>query len=285
MRVFRKIRQIFLSENRFSKYILYAIGEIFLVVIGILIALQINTWNDNRIKNGQVKSYALKLISDLSQDIQEVKFIKWEAEAAYIRLDSLINYTRNLSIEDYKNLDFYVLTYNARYRPYSWNRSSYEELKSTGILGYFDNDSLVNRLVKYEAFTKHLDADYLEDIELIRDANKLMHKAVNFNYKGNPLSIRKITTPYQVDEVEIIDFHQADFYEELEQQRLDFINRDKKLLNEIINSYVDLKFNFNTRYSIELPRLINDAESIIKLLENVYLIDDIENGKIERYKI
>ena len=52
-----------------GKYLKYAIGEIFLVVIGILIALQINTWNDNRIKNNQVKSYAIKLISDLKQDI------------------------------------------------------------------------------------------------------------------------------------------------------------------------------------------------------------------------
>jgi len=51
---FRKIRQSLMTENnpsppagRFSKYLLYAIGEILLVVIGILIALQINNWNEN----------------------------------------------------------------------------------------------------------------------------------------------------------------------------------------------------------------------------------------------
>ena len=43
---FRKIRQKLLSENKFSIYMLYAIGEIVLVVIGILIALQINNWNE-----------------------------------------------------------------------------------------------------------------------------------------------------------------------------------------------------------------------------------------------
>jgi len=43
IKFFRKIRQKLLIENKFSKYILYAIGEIILVVIGILIALQINT--------------------------------------------------------------------------------------------------------------------------------------------------------------------------------------------------------------------------------------------------
>jgi len=51
IKFFRKIRQKLLSENKFSKYLLYAIGEIILVVIGILIALQINTWNEQRRDN------------------------------------------------------------------------------------------------------------------------------------------------------------------------------------------------------------------------------------------
>ncbi|MEH6779908.1 DUF6090 family protein, partial [Maribacter arcticus] len=48
IKFFRRIRQQLLTENKFSKYLLYAIGEIILVVIGILIALSINNWNENR---------------------------------------------------------------------------------------------------------------------------------------------------------------------------------------------------------------------------------------------
>ena len=48
IKFFRKIRQKLLSENKFSKYLIYAVGEIILVVIGILIALQINNWNEER---------------------------------------------------------------------------------------------------------------------------------------------------------------------------------------------------------------------------------------------
>lgn len=51
IKFFRKIRQNMIKENRTSKYLLYAIGEIILVVIGILLALQINTWNENRKAN------------------------------------------------------------------------------------------------------------------------------------------------------------------------------------------------------------------------------------------
>ena len=48
IKFFRKIRQRLLTENKFSKYLIYAIGEIILVVIGILIALSINNWNEKQ---------------------------------------------------------------------------------------------------------------------------------------------------------------------------------------------------------------------------------------------
>jgi hypothetical protein len=48
IKFFRRIRQKLLEQNRFSKYMFYATGEILLVVIGILIALQVNTWNEKR---------------------------------------------------------------------------------------------------------------------------------------------------------------------------------------------------------------------------------------------
>ena len=283
IKFFRKIRQRLLTENRFRRYLFYAIGEIVLVVIGILLALQINTWNDQRKKNNQVKSYAQKLILDLKQDIQEVKFIRWQNEAAYLRLDSLTNYTRHFSIDELKNLDLYILSRDARYKPYSWNRASYEELKSTGILNYFNNDSLVNLLVKYEAFTKHLDVDYKEDFELIRNSRKLLHKVVNINY-DTELYSTTITTPDIIEPVKIIDYQKYDVYLELKQQPIDFIDKNKNKLEEAINSYVDLKFNFKIRITYELPRLIRDAEAIIKLLEDNYLAEDIKQGKIQRYR-
>jgi hypothetical protein len=48
LRFFRQIRQRLRTDNKFSKYLLYAIGEILLVVIGILIAFQVDSWNEDR---------------------------------------------------------------------------------------------------------------------------------------------------------------------------------------------------------------------------------------------
>ena len=61
IKIFRRIRQKLLSENKFSKYLIYAIGEIILVVIGILIALQVNNRNVSRINN-QKQNKTLNLI-------------------------------------------------------------------------------------------------------------------------------------------------------------------------------------------------------------------------------
>ena len=65
IKFFRKIRQKLLSENKFSKYLIYAIGEIVLVVIGILIALQVNNWNEQRKIKNQGKDYIHEIYKEL----------------------------------------------------------------------------------------------------------------------------------------------------------------------------------------------------------------------------
>lgn len=71
IKFFRKIRQRLLSESKFSKYLIYAIGEIALVMIGILLALQINNWNESRKERAQelaiLKQLRIEFNSNLKQ--------------------------------------------------------------------------------------------------------------------------------------------------------------------------------------------------------------------------
>ena len=76
IKLFRKIRQKLLVENRFNKYLLYAIGEIVLVVIGILIALQINNWNDHRKETLEMHQYLAKIRDNVALDITVLDSIK-----------------------------------------------------------------------------------------------------------------------------------------------------------------------------------------------------------------
>lgn len=66
---FRKIRQRLLGEKRITKYLIYAFGEIILVVIGILIALQVNIWNEAKKSVKAQNELLLKLVGDLENDV------------------------------------------------------------------------------------------------------------------------------------------------------------------------------------------------------------------------
>lgn len=72
IKFFRRIRQKLLQENRFSKYLLYAVGEIVLVVIGILIALQINDWNEERKTKIEEKTLLLSLKNEMNYNVKEL---------------------------------------------------------------------------------------------------------------------------------------------------------------------------------------------------------------------
>ncbi|MGB5357241.1 MAG: DUF6090 family protein [Eudoraea sp.] len=75
IKFFRRIRQRLLSQNKFSKYLLYAIGEILLVVIGILIALQVNDWNEGRKQRLVELKYFYNLKNDLQTDNERLDYI------------------------------------------------------------------------------------------------------------------------------------------------------------------------------------------------------------------
>ena len=73
IKFFRHIRQNLIMENKTGKYLKYAIGEIVLVVIGILIALQVNNWNENRKTEIKIKNSLIALRNDLIQDTLLIK--------------------------------------------------------------------------------------------------------------------------------------------------------------------------------------------------------------------
>lgn len=85
IKFFRKIRQRLLQENQFSKYLLYAIGEIILVVIGILIALGINNWNENKKRKHQEREALIDLYENLG--IDSIQFAYYKNQ--YKQIDNL----------------------------------------------------------------------------------------------------------------------------------------------------------------------------------------------------
>lgn len=101
IKFFRKIRRSLIDEGSLKRYIIYAIGEIILVVIGILIAVQLNNWNQERIRNAELEVLLDKVEEDL---IHNIKVINNIIEDYHIN-DSLTRKVidNELTIEDYYN--------------------------------------------------------------------------------------------------------------------------------------------------------------------------------------
>ena len=161
MRFFRNIRQRLLSKNNIKKYLLYAVGEIFLVMIGILLALQVNNLNEER-KNRALESAYL---SDIHQDFLKNKN-QFEERLQTFRnqyqlADSLCRQV--FPITD-KNWNGIKKIYGRAFLPVTFNpnRSSINVLVSSGRSDIIQNDSLKKMILawndKYEDYKEGEDA-------------------------------------------------------------------------------------------------------------------------------
>ncbi|MCA0133801.1 DUF6090 family protein [Winogradskyella alexanderae] len=147
IKFFRHIRKSLLSENKFSKYLIYAIGEIALVMIGILLALQVNNWNENR----KAEEKELKLLIELKDDLIETKK---DLMTDIERIPQLLNITNALyksinegkisETDPFKLPQGYLLVYPILYP----KLSAYEAIQSEGI-SIISNDKLRKEITDF----------------------------------------------------------------------------------------------------------------------------------------
>ena len=161
IKFFRLIRQRLLSENKFSKYLIYAIGEIFLVVLGILIALQINNWNEERKENAIIENYLNSILIDLKSDMNRFDGITES-------LDKQIKSNSSIFIsKDYqkKSIDSIVLIITSYFTDYKIVDQTYQKIKNSGLanqLGSKELNDAINNYYTIGLYSFNLFIDYDE---------------------------------------------------------------------------------------------------------------------------
>ena len=121
IKFFRSIRQQFLSENKFSKYLLYAVGEILLVVIGILLAIRIDDWNRASVLKQEEKEAYQIIITDLKRD--SVLFVAYETNyRRYMDAYFQLNKVRK-GEEHFSNTDPDPIVMNVEFNPVVQNNN------------------------------------------------------------------------------------------------------------------------------------------------------------------
>ncbi|MCA0154410.1 DUF6090 family protein [Winogradskyella vincentii] len=146
IKFFRHIRKSLIEQNQMGKYLKYAIGEILLVVVGILIALQINNWNERSKLEAKTQEYYVQLLEDLNKDV--------------IFADQTINKFENYlkDLEGYENsyyseetltpLDVYekIAKLPVLSTSFTFNSSTIESLQNSGDISLIPSE-IRNRLI------------------------------------------------------------------------------------------------------------------------------------------
>jgi hypothetical protein len=166
IKFFRKIRQNLLSEGKTGKYFKYAIGEIVLVVIGILIALQINNWNENKKNTEKENKYLSNLSKEIINDSLSLERSWFKNRQKKIECLEL---ARNYVMGNYSPMDTLLFINNVGFgginsrASFTGSTRTYSELVSTGNLSLISNDSIRELIVQYYA-TKDFLEEYLRNI-------------------------------------------------------------------------------------------------------------------------
>ncbi len=151
IKFFRKIRQNMIKENKVSKYILYAVGEILLVVIGILIALQLNNLNEiNKVKDTEV-IYLNALHDEFSTNLKEVVRVmelnERGLEFAHALLGKMGTDDPDFTEKEFDSLMYRTILAEIQYRP---SPGTLIELINSGNLGIISNRELRLKLASWD---------------------------------------------------------------------------------------------------------------------------------------
>ena len=176
IKFFRKIRQNLLSDNKISKYLIYAIGEIILVVIGILIAIQLNDFNGDRKEREKELSFLQKLKDDIYLDIQDLT----------LRDSILAIYQSNQekgwellleakSVKDILTLDSLI---QFRWQSFGVSRKTYDEMINTSGIYIITNRDLLNDLSDHYALIEL----YQQNFREINEDSREYYKSSNLDH-------------------------------------------------------------------------------------------------------
>jgi len=154
---FRRIRKNLISENRASRYLLYALGEILLVVIGILIALSVNNWNEERIKASKEKSYLKEIRTSLEKDtVAQNRVFRFNDGKTKLLYEMFVEMGKNKTKTEHMTYLFGTLNSIppqegnlGHYDVFEQNRAAFDNMVAAENISLVRNDSLRFKLSEY----------------------------------------------------------------------------------------------------------------------------------------
>ena len=183
IRMLRGVRRRLLTENRFTHYLGYATGEIVLVVIGILIALQINNWNDARKERARELEYLHNIREDVSSNIAQLGVYLNTRSAGIAAAQRILTHFNGTPVEN-------ASAFNAdSISIYNWKRfyladNTYQELLGSGNFALLSNPKIKDGLLDIEAMYRKLKG---EEDHFRFDSETLLYKPLYVTTDVDPM--------------------------------------------------------------------------------------------------
>ena len=201
LRLLNKFKKDLLKERKIKSFLFYTFGEIFLVVVGILIALQIDNWNGDRKEEKELKEYLSTIANNLTQDLKLADSLKNRRvtirETSRKLMDAII----------LKKLDEIPLTVerNMMFRDFHFvpKRGGFESLISSGYLGKLKQSNLDSLLFEYYYIVQDLQREersfngYIESMEASVSATTSVNMALYKKYYGHNVTNEEAITSNQ----------------------------------------------------------------------------------------
>jgi len=253
IKFFRKIRYNLMSENKTSKYFKYAIGEILLVMIGILLALQVNNWNEKRLQNNLEISYLKSLMEEFQGNLKEVERVKTlnakNMESAVELSNHIGPDTPTLNEIEFSKLVAKTMFNEIQYRP---GTGILNEVISSGKLSIISNKELKKALasldglmlkIRFQENEEHgqvrsdlitlLVSDNIDFRKMIFEASGEIYKVKNSKFLDSNLHLlqSKQFNNFISEFIYTAGFLQDNYYTKLEEQIENIINIIDSQLN------------------------------------------------------
>jgi len=264
LKFFRRIRQSLLSQNKFSKYLIYAFGEIVLVVIGILIALKVNNWNIDLVNKNFEQQILIELKKEFEDNLAQLE------EKVFIRHNLIMNSTQWLiTLIDDRELKDELDTINHHLSrtlivpSYDPMISITTELINSGNLQLIENSELRTRLTKWPSVTNDLVREEEQFVTFMYE-HYMMFLIEHYELRPLVNELQNDDALYKILMPKKADFNLIDRKENKE--------LDQLLSNKDFEDYLSLIMGFCNFLNNATNSLMDNNRDILQLIES-----EIEN--------